>query len=146
MVSELLDNDGSEVVDPQGGSSFAVSHLRLVYEYGERDSGGALRVYEHVSGARIVGASMPERLIKFSLRLRTAAGREFTYRASTYTDPYRGNYEIRLPYSTLETKRECFVEPLGSWQVECEDEVVTLDFPDWKARDGGQVIAPGFCF
>jgi hypothetical protein len=73
-------------------------------------------------------------------------GREFTYRATTRADPYWGNYEIRLPYSTRETKRERFVEPLGSWQVECRDEVVTLDFADWRARDGAHVSGPGFCF
>ncbi len=146
LVSALLDSDGGENIDPEGGNSFAIAILRLVYEYGERESGGGLRVYEHVRGARIVGASMPERLIRFSLQLRTSGGREFTYRTSTYTDSYLGNYEIRLPYSTLETKRKRFVEPLGSWQLECGDEVVTLDFQDWKVRDGAAVTAPGFCF
>ncbi|MBW2269825.1 MAG: hypothetical protein JRH16_14730 [Deltaproteobacteria bacterium] len=146
MVSALLGNDGIEVVDPQGGNFFAIAHLRLVYEHGDRASGGGLRVYERVRGVQVVGASMPDRLIRFSLRLRTSGGREFTYSAAAVADSYWGNYEIRLPYSTLETKRERFVEPLGSWKVECGDEVATLDVKDWRVRKGAQVTGPGLCF
>lgn len=146
LVTALLEDDGSETVYADGRTGFAVGNLRLVYEHGHRESGGGLRVYENVRGARVVGSSMPDRIMRFSLRLRTDAGREFTYRATTVSDPYWGNYEIRLPYSTRETKRAQFVRAVGPWQIECNDEVVTLEFPDWKARDGAQVTAPGFCY
>lgn len=142
----LVEQDGGERDTPEPGDPFAISTLRLVYEYGERSEGGGLRVYEHVRGARAVGSSRPERIVRASLRLRSSTGREFTYRVSTFADPYWGTWELRLPYSTLETKRDRFVLPLGSWTIECEGETKTFDVPDWKVRDGGQVDAPGICY
>lgn len=146
LVPTLIDHDGSETEEPEPGGPFAVQNLRLVYEYGDRSDGGGLRVYERVAGARILGSAVPKRFIRASIRLRTSGGREFTYRASRWTDPNYGTYEIRVPYATQPSKRKQFVSAIGSWVLECGDEKVTLDFADWKVRNGGTVPAPGFCY
>ena len=142
----LLAFDGSETEEPRPGEPPAVTQFRLLYELGDPSDPGGLRVYERVAGARIAGVTMPQRLVRASLKLRTHTGREFTWRTSRWSSRSNGYYEIYVPYSTEGGNRRRFVQPLSDWVLECEGERRTLAVTEWKVRNGAMVSGPHFCF
>lgn len=113
MLARALFADGSEAehsFEADGGRPGrvavpveALERHRLVLEAGSLGKGEkerpAFKLYEHVTGARLVGAAPPGALVKASLELRSARGRSFAWRTSARADA-DGRFAIRVPYAT----------------------------------------------
>jgi len=113
MYRALYSHDGTE---------FALAQHRLVYEYarGEGETGrAALKVFERVAGAWIVGRAAPGKEIRVRLAVETEGGRRIAYTARTRASE-TGRYRVRVPYAS--TAPGAAIRTNGLYRLECDGE------------------------
>jgi dolichyl-diphosphooligosaccharide--protein glycosyltransferase len=120
----------------------AVERHRLVYE-SEANPGAperpAFKIYEHVRGALLVGASAPGAPVEARLPAETNRGRHFEFVSHTRADA-RGRFALRFPYATQGAPPA--VVPAGPVRVESAGRVWRVEVPE-AAVQGGLEVAVG---
>jgi dolichyl-diphosphooligosaccharide--protein glycosyltransferase len=145
MLRALAQRDGAELPPAgDGPGAAALARHRLVYESAgirKRDP-PSYKVYEFVSGARIVGAAPVGARVRLKLPLRTNRGRSLDYTASAVADA-EGRYRLRVPYANVGGPPA--VEVAADYALECGDQVSRVRVREADVRAGAEVRGPSLC-
>lgn len=142
-TTRLFASDGRATASAPG-----LSRFRLVYEspsvqrksVWEPDGlGEPVKVFEFVPGAVLSGRTRPGGPVFLSVRLRSNAGRDFSW-TTTATADSRGAWTARVPYATYGAPPS--VVPLGPFVATTPDGAVALDVRDVDVARGGEINAP----
>ncbi|MDP3938013.1 MAG: hypothetical protein Q8R92_07735, partial [Deltaproteobacteria bacterium] len=97
------------------------------------------KIYELISGARLVGRTGRFKPVTAEVEVRTNLGRQFIWSSSTLADA-RGEFELTVPYSTTQRWRIGRTEGTGDYVIHCGEKEVNVDVPE-KAINSGETIA-----
>jgi len=155
MLARLYFGDGSAgetAVAVQGTRArpveravLGVERHRLVFETAPKTGGRgrrpAFKVYEHVRGAELAGATEPGARVEARLEVETNRGRRFEFLATGRADS-RGRFSLRFPYATRGS-------PTGlrsADQVELRSAggVARVTVGERDVREGRRVEVPAF--
>jgi asparagine N-glycosylation enzyme membrane subunit Stt3 len=144
MTRRMVDlyGTGSEIASGQfGGTSWipALTRHRLIMA-APNGAGGAW-VYEIVPGALVIGRSTPGSRVTAEIELGSpSAGEQRTWTTRRQANA-RGEYVLRLPYSTLDAR----LSPERTrtpYRIRNHNGMVLLDVPEAAVREGKTVLAP----
>lgn len=99
----------------------------------------ALKAFEVVAGARLVGRSRPGETVRLELAVRTNTGREFTYRARARADR-DGRYEFVVPYATTGAPAPCHT--LGPYRISAGERAVEVQVEPQAVLRGEEISVP----
>ncbi len=148
MLKRLHRLNGTEGRSQAGGVAAgllpALARHRLIFD--ARAVGGpsdgsrpSYKIFEIVTGARIVGPAQPGAEVRAVLRIALASRGRMFYSSTTRADA-DGRYEIIVPYANDPTNDE--IRPGRAYQLRSEGREVAVVVSDGEVRSGARVEAP----
>jgi oligosaccharyl transferase (archaeosortase A-associated) len=100
---------------------------------------GAVKIFEHVKGARIIGKAPENATVSVSLNVKTNQGRDYSYTQKTVSN---GTYELIVPYSTGEPisgETQFDTKPTGPYTVTAGSISKQIDISEKDVLEGNTV-------
>lgn len=151
LFTRLFTLNGSlgQVGDKSTGERKQVSALRshrLIYESaplipGKANAKPYCRLFEVVSGARVVGQARAGSVVEVRLELESRHGGRFDYKAASRADA-EGHYALRLPYSNDGFRSG--IRVADSYRLTVDEQVKRLVVSEVAVREGLEVRGPDF--
>ncbi len=101
------------------------------------DYTGHVKIFEHVTGARITGKAPVNATISISLKIKTNQGRDFTYSQKTVSN---GEYTLIVPYSTegpISGETNFDTKPIGKYVLTTNNISRDISVNERMVLDGG---------
>jgi dolichyl-diphosphooligosaccharide--protein glycosyltransferase len=145
----MLNGSLGQIEDKSTGERKQVSALRshrLIYESAPRSRNKAnakpyCRLFEVVSGARVVGQARGGSVVRARLELESRHSGRFEYKAASRADA-EGHYALRLPYSNDGFPSE--IQVASSYRLTVDGQVKRLVVSEVAVREGLEVRGPDF--
>ena len=145
----MLNGSLGQVRDKSTGERKQVSALRshrLVYESaplirGKPRAKPYCRLFEVVSGARVVGQAQAGSVVRVRLELESRYSGRFDYKAASRADA-EGHYALRLPYSNDGFRSG--IQVADSYRLTVDEQVKRLVVSEVAVREGLEVRGPDF--
>jgi dolichyl-diphosphooligosaccharide--protein glycosyltransferase len=100
---------------------------------------GAVKIFEHVKGARIKGKATENTTVSVSLNIKTNQERNYLYSQKTISN---GTYELILPYSTkgpIKGETQFDTQPTGAYTITSGNVTKQIDVNEKDVLEGGTI-------
>ena len=155
LGTRLLFTDGGPAQDGSGRALPPLDRFCLVYEspysftwdfgaYGDPPPGyqerriPSIKIYEVVTGALLVGRTLPFHPVRVEVAVRTNTGRTLVWRGGGLSGP-EGRFRFRVPYPTGVRWREGRTSSPEPYRVSCAGREVSVSVDEPSVREGRSV-------